>query len=81
VTARDYMPGVPAAGHVTSSGYWHPGPADGCDRCGGGRPLCDQCGTARATVYAMGPGAGDWGGYYCEPCQRRLGFVVTDRLP
>ena len=27
------MPGVPAAGHVTSSGSWHPGRIDGCVKC------------------------------------------------
>lgn len=26
------MPGVPAAGHVTSNGFWHPGSAAGCQR-------------------------------------------------
>lgn len=41
---------------------------------------CEQrCGAA-ATVYAMGSAAGDWGGYYCEPCANELGFIVTDRL-
>lgn len=28
------MPGVPAAGHVTASGWWHPGPGGaGCLKC------------------------------------------------
>jgi hypothetical protein len=27
------VPGVPAAGHVTSGGYWHPGPGANCPRC------------------------------------------------
>jgi hypothetical protein len=27
------MPGVPAAGHVTGGGAWHPGQADGCAKC------------------------------------------------
>ena len=27
------IPGVPAAGHVTARGYWHPGPIEGCDKC------------------------------------------------
>lgn len=31
--AWDYMPGVPAAGHVTSGGAWHPGRANGCRKC------------------------------------------------
>ncbi len=30
--AWEYMPGVSAAGHVTSSG-WHPGRIDGCPKC------------------------------------------------
>jgi hypothetical protein len=33
MTAWPYIPGVPAAGHVTSRGYWHPGPIDGCAKC------------------------------------------------
>lgn len=27
------MPGVPAMGHVTGRGYWHPGPIKGCAKC------------------------------------------------
>lgn len=27
------MPGVPAAGHVTGGGAWHPGRAEGCGKC------------------------------------------------
>lgn len=27
------MPGVPAAGHLTSGGFWHPGPVQGCPKC------------------------------------------------
>ena len=26
-------PGVPAAGHTSSSGFWHPGQIDGCVKC------------------------------------------------
>lgn len=26
-------PGVPAAGHVTAQGFWHPGRTDGCVKC------------------------------------------------
>jgi hypothetical protein len=33
---------------------------------------CEQCAKAPATVYAMGPYAGDWGGRYCAPCADRL---------
>lgn len=34
------MPGVPSAGHVTVGGWWHPGRAEGCGKCGDqpGRP-------------------------------------------
>lgn len=28
-----YIPGVPAGGHVTSSGHWHPGNGATCHRC------------------------------------------------
>lgn len=28
------QPGVPAAGHVTTGGAWHPGRAEGCGKCG-----------------------------------------------
>jgi hypothetical protein len=27
------MPGVPAAGHITSGGFWHPGAIDTCSKC------------------------------------------------
>lgn len=26
-------PGVPAAGHVTAKGFWHPGRVEGCVKC------------------------------------------------
>lgn len=28
------MPGVPAAGHVTTAGHWHAGPIHTCPECG-----------------------------------------------
>jgi len=28
------MPGVPAAGHLTGGGFWHPGRPEGCVKCG-----------------------------------------------
>lgn len=31
--AWPYMPGVPAAGHITAGGYWHPGGIDNCTKC------------------------------------------------
>jgi hypothetical protein len=32
MSAYPYMPGVPAAGHI-SGGFWHPGQIDGCAKC------------------------------------------------
>lgn len=40
-------------------------------------PPCEQRCGAEATVYAMGS---DWGGRYCEPCAKKLGFRITDYL-
>ena len=28
-----YMPSVPAAGHVTARGFWHPGRPENCRKC------------------------------------------------
>ncbi len=33
-----YMPGVPAAGHVTAAGWWHPGRSENCSRCAEPQP-------------------------------------------
>jgi len=33
-TAWPYLPGNLVFGHVTSQGWWHPGPIDGCPKCG-----------------------------------------------
>jgi hypothetical protein len=60
-----------------------------CDDCRGDMdlvgaagmtPMCEQRCGAVATVYAMDKNPGGWGGRYCEPCARALGFMVTDRL-
>lgn len=40
--------------------------------------VCENCG-GPATVYAMGPHAGDWGGRYCDS-HIPAGFNITDRL-
>jgi hypothetical protein len=40
--------------------------------------VCEEC-FGLATVYAMGRGSGDWGGYYCDTCIP-TGFMITDRL-
>jgi hypothetical protein len=44
------------------------------------RNACEQCSAAEATVYAIDPIPGGWGGRYCEPCQQKLGFRIVDRL-
>jgi hypothetical protein len=37
MNARDFIPGVPSAGHLTPAGaFWHPGPAASCRK-----PACD----------------------------------------
>ena len=28
-----FRPGIPAAGHVTTGGHWHPGRAETCVKC------------------------------------------------
>lgn len=33
-----HTPGVPAAGHITAGGWWHPGRADGCAKCEPSKP-------------------------------------------
>lgn len=33
------MPGVPAMGHISKGGFWHPGAADGCVKCTPPKPL------------------------------------------
>jgi hypothetical protein len=43
VRAWPVVPGVPAAGHVTSAGWWHPGRADGCRKCEPAEPVCCLC--------------------------------------
>lgn len=41
---------------------------------------CENCG-ANATVYAMGPYAGDWGGRYCDlhiPARFRVTDIIKN---
>jgi hypothetical protein len=52
------MPGVPAAGHL-ARGYWHPGRAPGCPKCGDtGTELAARAGrvfdTAVAARWSLG---------------------------
>lgn len=46
-----------------------PQPARQCDQ---------QCGRP-ATVYAIDPAYGGWGGYYCDACVKALRFQIVDR--
>lgn len=42
---------------------------------------CNQnCGKI-ATVYAGGKYAGDYAGFFCEPCAKAVGFDVWERHP
>jgi hypothetical protein len=45
-----FMPGVPAAGHISSRGFWHPGSADNCHRCPG---ECDHQYCSRDAVRTV----------------------------
>jgi hypothetical protein len=86
VRAWEAIPGVPAAGHVTAGGWWHPGRSDGCPKCEprkvptakvGALPPCDVCGiTAR---YDAKTTAGPWA-YLCEPHFRQLGVGLGTGL-
>jgi hypothetical protein len=52
------------------------------DPQGGHDPSRDcgqRCG-APATVYAVDPHPGGWGGRYCVPCAEALRFQIVDRL-
>lgn len=41
---------------------------------------CEQgCGRF-ATVYAIDPITGGWGGWYCDTCAKLLDFRITQRI-
>lgn len=44
------------------------------------RIACQQKCGSWATVYAIDPIPGGWGGYFCASCANALRFQVTDRL-
>lgn len=52
---------------------------ESCDAAYIGKPCEQQC-HKTADVYAGGPKAGDWAGYYCQPCAEALKFVIFDHL-
>lgn len=49
--AWQVMPGVPAAGHVTSGGYWHPGSPSGCSKCLQPSPTSERWGIPEVVDY------------------------------
>jgi hypothetical protein len=91
----DYVLGMPDVGsfigarfvstlravHVVASGVI---PVVGWDAYYGGAGMtavtCEQCREAPATVYAIDPHPGGWGGRYCQACADALRFMVVDRL-
>lgn len=52
------VPGVPAAGHVTASGFWHSGAASTCQKCS--TPLAPPRHAARVA----------WDRPETDPCER-----------
>lgn len=61
------------------SKYWD---GDICHSCGEkcSLRLCEQNCTEPADCYAMGPLAGDWGGWYCYRHAEALGFGITEHI-
>jgi hypothetical protein len=75
------MPGVPAAGHITASGYWHPGDGRTCHKCDP-RTLCRYSG-ALAVVYEKGVRQ-RWelnSEHECIECGERVRVDGRGRLP
>jgi len=66
VRAWAYMPGVPAAGHVTSGGAWHPGAIEGCQKCPRESFTCPVCGRTSHNVNDVREG-------YCGHCHAWTG--------
>ena len=66
--AFDYMPGIPAAGHV-ANGFWHPGAARNCHKTPCYEPptfTCPQCGARSANPN-------DVREKYCGRCHKQTG--------
>jgi hypothetical protein len=86
---RDWMPGVPAMGHISTGGFWHSGSADGCTKCEPPQtrrpgeqvtvtvlPPCDlHQAYRRGTVPARYDAKTRSGpwAYLCEECYERVG--------
>lgn len=55
---RPMIPGVPAAGHVTGGGFWHPGKEDGCVKCEAATPrtfVIHRSDLARCPIKSLSP--------------------------
>lgn len=59
--------------------YWESDSCAYCDKKFHGKACEQQC-HKPADVYAGGPKAGDWAGYYCQPCAEALKFVIFNTL-
>jgi len=53
MSAYDYMPGIPAAGHITGGGFWHPGGKGNCVKCEPGPALRVPGVTDRKDMHTM----------------------------
>jgi len=85
--AWEVMPGVPAAGHVTGGGFWHPGRVDGCTKCDVTTPtlrdfrqqarICPDCGqqphNPRTGFCWKSTARSPRGGFHCDHCCARPG--------
>ena len=49
--SRDFYPGIPAAGHLTGRGFWHPGDGTRCLRCHPPEPKSITCPKCERTSY------------------------------
>jgi hypothetical protein len=61
----DYMPGVPAMGHLSTGGFWHSGKSDVCEKCHPTPPLrwCQVCqiqGVRREAMWDVKTKDGPW---------------------
>lgn len=61
----DYIPGVPAAGHLGHNGFWHQGTLADCVKCEVARAMmCRRCGGPRTKVEVEER-------RHCRNCARR----------
>lgn len=67
MTTYPLMPGVPAAGHVTAGGAWHPGRAEGCVKCPQSQPVKDGIYDITNARYSAGFAMRDGKRVWCAP--------------